>query len=231
MLFRSNLKDSLFERLYRSLRLSESDLSSKVCDMLCRQGRMHPDVALFANEAFYGGQLDAVGLPHQIENTDLYKRTSFYPSEPEPVGGSVKINTSEAQLAAQLALQVYEREMQLDGFDPMTSLGIITPYRSQIVLIKREIEKLGIAPLNEIIIDTVERFQGSERDTIIYSFCINSAYQLQFLANMTIDDGVEVDRKLNVALTRARKQMMILGVPHLLKLNPIYKRLIKWLLE
>ena len=227
----SNLKDSLFERLYRSLRLSESDLSSKVCDMLCRQGRMHPDVALFANEAFYGGQLDAVGLPHQIENTDLYKRTSFYPSEPEPVGGSVKINTSEAQLAAQLALQVYEREMQLDGFDPMTSLGIITPYRSQIVLIKREIEKLGIAPLNEIIIDTVERFQGSERDTIIYSFCINSAYQLQFLANMTIDDGVEVDRKLNVALTRARKQMMILGVPHLLKLNPIYKRLIKWLLE
>ena len=119
--------------------------------------------------------------------------------------------------------------MQSGSFTPETTLGIITPYRSQIVLIKRAIEKLGIEPLNHIIIDTVERFQGSERDVIIYSFCVNAPYQLRMLANEMEEDGVRIDRKLNVALTRARKQMMIIGVPELLKLNPIYKRLLKWL--
>ena len=77
-----------------------------------------------------------------------------------------------------------------------------------------------------VLIDTVERFQGSERDVIIYSFCLNRSYQLKFMANLTDDAGVWVDRKLNVALTRARKQMFIIGVPQLLSLNPIYKELL-----
>ena len=138
-----------------------------------------------------------------------------------------KINQSEAAIAAQLAKQVYEQAIKSGDFNSATTLGIITPYRSQIVLIKRAIEKLGIEPLNHIIIDTVERFQGSERDVIIYSFCVNSPYQLRLLANEMEEDGIRIDRKLNVALTRARKQMMITGVPHLLKLNSIYERLLK----
>ena len=86
---------------------------------------------------------------------------------------------------------------------------------------------MGISVLNDILIDTVERFQGSERDVIIYSFCVNRAYQLKFLANLTEENGIQIDRKLNVALTRARKQMFITGVPHLLEQNPIYSRLLK----
>lgn len=73
----------------------------------------------------------------------------------------------------------------------------------------------------------MERFQGSERDVIIYSFCVNYPYQLKFLSNLTEEEGVLIDRKLNVALTRARKQMFITGVPELLERNPLYKSLLK----
>ena len=106
-------------------------------------------------------------------------------------------------------------------------MGVISPYRSQIALIKKEIEALGIPALNEILVDTVERFQGSERDVIIYSFCVNRLSQLRFLANLTEENGIRIDRKLNVALTRARKQMFIIGVRQLLEQNPIYAQLLK----
>lgn len=222
----SNLKDSLFERLYRNCTAAcSSSAIHRSYDMLCRQGRMHPEVALFANRAFYGGRLIPVGLPHQIEDSDTICRLAFYPSVPEKAGASAKINYSEACIVADLAVRIYEHH-QLD-FDESRTLGIITPYRSQIALIKKEIESVGIPVLNRILVDTVERFQGSERDVIIYSFCVNYPYQLKFLSNLTEEEGVLIDRKLNVALTRARKQMFITGVPELLERNPLYKSLLK----
>lgn len=138
------------------------------------------------------------------------------------------MNQSEACIVARLADAVYRQYTALGDFSPQTTLGVITPYRSQIALIRKEIEALGIAELDGILVDTVERFQGSERDVIIYSFCVNRPYQLKFLANLTEDNGVLVDRKLNVALTRARKQMFIVGVPELLELNPIYADLLRF---
>ncbi|MDD3036596.1 DEAD/DEAH box helicase [Bacteroides sp.] len=217
----TNLKDSLFERLYRNVRNSSEHRSY---DMLCRQGRMHPEVALFANRTFYGGRLLPVGLPHQIDDSKDICRLAFYPSLPEKAGISAKVNHSEARIITGLVAQIYHQHQ--DDFDEVRTLGIITPYRSQIALIKKYIETLGIPALNRILIDTVERFQGSERDVIIYSFCINYPYQLKLLSNLTEEDGVLIDRKLNVALTRARKQMLITGVPALLKRNPLYKSLL-----
>ena len=230
-----NLKDSLFERLYRNCSSGNDSLSSIIADntssatgrsfdMLCRQGRMHPEVALFANRAFYGGRLIPVGLPHQLEDSGHISRVAFYPSIPERAGSSAKVNSSEARIVAGLAARIYESNQK--HFDESRTLGVITPYRSQIALIKKEIETLGIPALNRILVDTVERFQGSERDVIIYSFCVNHPYQLKFLSNLTEEAGVLIDRKLNVALTRARKQMFITGVPGLLKRNPIYKSLL-----
>lgn len=231
----ANLKDSLFERLYRNCSSGNDSLSSIIADntssatgrsfdMLCRQGRMHPEVALFANRAFYGGRLIPVGLPHQLEDSGHISRVAFYPSIPERAGSSAKVNSSEARIVAGLAARIYESNQK--HFDESRTLGVITPYRSQIALIKKEIETLGIPALNRILVDTVERFQGSERDVIIYSFCVNHPYQLKFLSNLTEEAGVLIDRKLNVALTRARKQMIITGVPGLLKRNPIYKSLL-----
>ena len=221
----TNLKDSLFERLYRNCTARQSSLTSHPSyDMLCRQGRMHPEVALFANRAFYGGRLISVGLPHQLEDSDTVCRLAFYPSIPEKTGTSTKINHSEARIVADLVARIYE-DCRID-FDEARTLGIITPYRSQIALIKKEIAALGIPALNRIMVDTVERFQGSERDVIIYSCCINSYFQLKFVSNLTEEDGTLIDRKLNVALTRARKQMFVTGVPKYLKSNPLYESLL-----
>ena len=214
-----NLKDSLFERLYR-FHLSKED--SPMLDMLCRQGRMHPGVASFPNQAFYGGKLQPVGLPHQLENIPV--PILFIPAERDTGTLSGKTNQHEARIVADWAVRIWDETAET--FDANRTLGIITPYRSQIALIRRELQAKGIPALMDISVDTVERYQGSERDVIIYSFCVNHLYQLRFLANLTEENGVQIDRKLNVALTRARKRMIMVGVPELLKRNDIYCRLI-----
>ena len=215
-----NLKDSLFERLYR-FHLQEEHC--RAVDMLCRQGRMPPGVASFPNREFYAGKLEALGLPHQLENVDAPVR--FIPSERDTESVSGKTNRNEARIVAQLAADVYH--LYKETFEVNRTLGVITPYRSQIALIRKEIQALGISALNEISVDTVERYQGSERDVIIYSFCVNYLYQLKFLPNLTEENGVWIDRKLNVALTRARRQLYITGVPDILSHNLIYRRLIQ----
>jgi superfamily I DNA and/or RNA helicase len=211
-----NLKDSLFERLYR-FHLSEGD--SVVLDMLCRQGRMHPGVALFPNQAFYGGRLEAVGLPHQLE--EVAAPVVFVPSQRDVESLSGKTNRYEARMVADWAEKVWKECP--DSFDANHTLGVVTPYRSQIALIRKELQAKGIPALLDISVDTVERYQGSERDVIIYSFCVNHRYQLKFLPNLTEENGVQIDRKLNVALTRARKRLIVMGVAEILKENPIYR--------
>lgn len=222
----TNFKDSLFERLHRTYCKADS---CRAIDMLCKQGRMNPAVALFPNQKFYGGKLESVGLPHQLDCDNPYgSRVQFIPSQRQLGGVSEKSNIHEARLVAKLAVDIYNRSPHT--FDSMRALGVITPYRSQIALIKKELAQTGIDALNDILVDTVERFQGSERDVIIYSFSVNHSWQLPFLANIIDENGVKIDRKLNVALTRARKQMYIIGVPEILQNNNIYRDLINLIL-
>lgn len=242
-----NLKDSLFERLYRHLTARDEAgengrvVAGRCHDMLRRQGRMNADVAQFPNQAFYGGLLEVLGLDHQRGDLKLApclhdhplasvltKRVAFLPSVVDASLKSVKTNASEARLAAALSEAIYRQYSACSTFDPVKTLGIITPYRSQIALIRAELAALEIPALNDVAVDTVERFQGSERDVIIYSFCVNRAYQLKYLANVTEERGVVIDRKLNVALTRARMQVFIIGVPQLLNQNPIYADLLRF---
>lgn len=235
-----NLKDSLFERLYRA---NQGDKAGEelnpFCDMLCKQGRMNVEVAAFPNKAFYQGLLQPVGLPHQqgalvlspaLQHTPfaswITRRVAFFPAVAESASQSSKTNRSEAHIVAQLAFSVYQQYSHQEVFLSESTLGIITPYRSQIALIKRELRALSIPALDDVLVDTVERFQGSERDVIIYSFCANRISQLRFLSNVTEENGVLIDRKLNVALTRARKQMFMTGVPEILNHNPIYASLL-----
>ena len=213
-----NLKESLFERLYR-FHLNRGDKG--VMDMLIKQGRMHPDVSKFVNEAFYGNKLLPVGLPHQLET--LINPIVFVPSRVDTIS-SDKANYHEAVLVAEWTLRIWSEN--ITSFDVNRTLGIITPYRNQIALIRKELQKHQIPALMKISVDTVERYQGSERDIIIYSFCVNNLSQLHALPNLIEENGVVIDRKLNVVLTRARKKLIIVGNPDLLKHNSIYARLL-----
>ena len=210
----NDCRQSLFQRLYN---WEVQQQRTQFIGTLHRQGRMHPDVASFASNHFYHAWLQPVPLPHQQETAigydlpsqdaidDILKthRIVFFDSTPNTID---------------LALRI--RRFYGDHFNPEKTLGIIVTYRHQIAAI-REI-------LPDISIDTVERYQGSQRDVIIYDVGVSRQYQLDFLtaSTFTDDEGQTVDRKLNVALTRARKQMIIVGCSSILRQNTLYRQLI-----
>ncbi len=235
--------NSLFERLILTERAAGR---TEFVGTLHKQGRMHPDIADFANRKFYAReQLECVPLAHQLEQTLAYNEASedetddvlkahrmiFIPSKPcRQLNISEKVNTEEARIITDLLRRLY-RQLG-NNFDPQKSVGVIVPYRNQIAMIRKEIEKLGIPELEEISIDTVERYQGSQRDIILYSFTIQSRYQLDFLtANTFYEDGQPIDRKLNVAITRARKQLILTGNEPTLRQNQIFAELIDYIKE
>ena len=132
----------------------------------------------------------------------------------------------EASLVADLLRRLY-RQIGSEHFDSSRSIGVIVTYRHQIIKIRREIAKLNLPPLLDISIDTVERYQGSQRDIIIYSLGVQDAEQLDFLtSNCFEEDGHVIDRKLNVAMTRARKQLLMTGREDVLQQNSIFRELI-----
>lgn len=235
---------SLFERLlHLHAYLPDGGLNPEVCHLLTHQGRMHRDIADFPNRQFYGGRLTEVPLQHQIEHTPeshdhgdwmermlCTRRVAFVdcrpsdnPDEPD------KVNRQEALLVARLVKHVYD--MGSDGFSATHSVGVIVPYRNQISAIRQAIDAYHIPVLHDISIDTVERYQGSQRDVIIYSFTAKKKYQLSFLTNNEyVDprDGAVIDRKLNVAMTRARKHLILVGHAPLLRHDITFGRLIDY---
>ena len=239
-------RQSLFERLLR-----QEQVAGRVdfTGILRHQGRMHPDIAAFPNEWFYASeQLQPVPLPHQEETAldyhqpsvdmldDLLKqhRVLFLPSslslQPSAFSlqpSALTLLTSEPAIVADLLHRLY-RQIGSDHFDVNRSIGVIVTYRHQITLIRREIAKLNLPMLLDISIDTVERYQGSQRDVIIYAFGVQDQADLDFLtANCFEEDGRTIDRKLNVAMTRARKQLLMTGFPSVLNRNPIFAELIR----
>jgi len=222
----TDLSASLFERLYRKYSLEGN---TSALDMLSKQGRMHPALSAFPSEYFYEGRLESAGLPHQTEVWDDRSRTIFYPVEPLDNEFSNKINRNEAETVSEICKKLYaESRKEGKPLDSQT-IGVITPFRNQIALIRKLLQETGISELAEVAVDTVERFQGSQRDVIIYSFCIKTDEQLAALPNWLEENGRLIDRKLNVALTRARKQLHVIGNEKLLMKNPVYKKLVEYI--
>ena len=116
-------------------------------------------------------------------------------------------------------------------FNPLQQIGIIIPFRRQIAVVRAEIAKILPCVANGIVIDTVERYQGSQRDIIIYGTTITQRYELDILSNLAETETAIIDRKLNVALTRAREQMVVVGNPSLLKYVHVFRHLIEHVQE
>lgn len=235
-----NMRDSLFERLF--LRCIENKWDHAF-DMLSYQGRMHRNIMAFPNQYFYEGKLqvlpDYCGVdqsaapdcclpdpPTRLEHHLANHRFAFIGTPADTQSRTRKTNHYEAEMIAQL-VDSYCRIYQASGFviDYNRTIGIITPYRAQIAQIKQELESYGKG-YEHFSVDTVERYQGSARDVILLSLCLNHQDQLDSLVSLSTDG--QVDRKLNVALTRARKHLVVVGHEPLLQLSPIYSSLVQF---
>lgn len=235
-IFLYDCRISLFERLLRKYAHDEH-----VTYMLDHQGRMHPDIALFPNQMFYHGLLQAVPLPHQekqlprrgnchngIMDILTTRRVAFIAATSPTHSPSDKVNQVEADIIAATIVSIYQLEK--GSFDVEDTVGVIVPYRNQIATIRNTIARYGIDILHDITIDTVERFQGSQRRYIVYGFTVQKYDQLRFLTNNVFeeDDGTIIDRKLNVAMTRAQEHLILVGNPELLSKDTIFSQLISF---
>ena len=211
----NDCRQSLFQRLYN---WEVQQQRTQFIGTLNRQGRMHPDVASFASNHFYNAWLQPVPLPHQQETALCYDLPSQDAIDDLLKTRRMVFFPDNGETTIDLALRI--RRFYGKRFNPEKTLGIIVTYRHQIAAIREA--------LPDISIDTVERYQGSQRDVIIFDVGVTRQYQLDFLtaSTFTDDEGQVVDRKLNVALTRARKQMLVVGNATILRQNQLYRQLI-----
>lgn len=238
-----NRRNSLFERLFEQ---AQKEGWTHCYDQLQHQGRMHAEVARFPSQFFYDNKLlelpedNPIGdwqqqpLPFRpmpqasaLEQLLAQHRLLFIPGQSDYQGNS-KTNEEEAIRVGELVhafRNLYEQ--QGGGFAP-EDLGIITPFRAQIAQIRHVLAQYNMG-YEQCSIDTVERYQGGARKIILLSLAINMSHQLPAIVSLSDDE--QVDRKLNVALTRARQQLVVLGNPKLLANDPRYAALMSWIKE
>ncbi len=232
----TNLRNSYFERLFRRAQAHWPHAHGTLAD----QYRMHQELAVLVNQDFYDGQLrspqpwqaaplDRAGWPAPADAFAAALRTRrvvFVPTHRQPEDLSMKESAQEAELAGQAA--AYVAQGYGPGFNPETTLGIIASYRNQAARIRACLAQLaielGLPALAHVSVDTVERYQGSQREVIIVSFCCHHEHQLELMVSP--DETGQVDRKLNVALTRARQQLVLLGNTEILSRAPHHAALL-----
>lgn len=221
-----HLSESLFGRLYRR---AEAMGWSQAFGMLETHFRMHRDIADLINP-FYEGRLQS-GTDRQAEPFAVFDpgsgdpwerflaagRTLFLPSSRV---ATTKTHQEEATRVAALLQTI--RRVYGERFDDRT-VGVVTPWRAQIVLIRSLIQDPEL--LDKVLIDTVERFQGLEKKHILASLAIYHPGQLGALHSP--DPENRVDRKLVVTLSRAEEQVVLLGYEPALRQSPFYRPLLE----
>ncbi|MFB6234419.1 MAG: AAA domain-containing protein [Halopenitus sp.] len=191
------LEFSLFERLLETYGQAE------VSTTLTTQYRMHEAIAAFPNETFYDGVLThgqrnrqwTIGALDPLVAVDVDGEESQTPMYSY-------INGAEARTVANEVQQLLEHGVMA------TDIGVITPYNGQIGKIRSVLQsELGESVSGDVKVDTIDSFQGGQRDAIVVSFVrSNPDGDIGFLGLPT-----EGPRRLNVALTRAKKRLVLVG--------------------
>ena len=201
------------------------------------QYRMNDEIMQFSSDYFYHGQMRSAPEVahrriHEGDEPILWLDTSTINVGPDEqfdfkeqfVGETFgRINKGEAHLAVSLLQIYFQRIGKQRVLDDRIDVGIISPYRAQVQYLKRLIKKRPFfKPFGHLIsVNTVDGFQGQERDVILISMVrANGAGQIGFLHDL---------RRMNVAITRARMKLIIVGHVPTLTRHPFYKRLFDYI--
>ena len=212
--------------------------------LLKMQYRMNEEIMRFSSDWFYGNQVESapevkyrsildLDIPMTWIDTSQFEfpdnpNDPEHPSQPlfkeEFVGESFgRINKAEAELTL-LALEQYFKKIgKARILDERLDVGVISPYRAQVQYLRRLFKKREFfKPYRHLIsVNTVDGFQGQERDIILISLVrANDEGQIGFLRDL---------RRMNVAITRARMKLIILGDASTMTRHPFYKKLYEYI--
>lgn len=225
-------RTSLFERLY--FQIQQNGWQDAI-GILQEQGRLNEALVVFPNQYFYEEKLRLLpGLKRLSKQHFFYEspaslkflahHRTIYIDTPPDTELNWKTNIFEAETTVDTIQQLIELYKVNKKNITNESIGVITPYRAQIARIRQCMQRLPAEIADKITVDTVERYQGGARDIIIISFCVNKLSQLDTLVSHSLEG---IDRKLNVALTRAREHIILIGNRELLSRDEVYAKLLE----
>ena len=203
----------------------------EVVTLLKMQYRMNDDIMRFSSNYFYGGQVESapnvkfrsildLDIPMEWISPSTHLEDAEDTFKEEFVGESFgRINKQEAELTLDTLQQYFERIGKQRLLDEHIDVGVISPYRAQVQYLRRLLMKRDyFKPFRrQISINTVDGFQGQERDIIVISMVrANDEGQIGFLRDL---------RRMNVAITRARMKLIVLGDVPTLTRHPFYRQL------
>ncbi|KAL9608473.1 MAG: hypothetical protein Q9167_006705 [Letrouitia subvulpina] len=193
--------------------------------LLDTQYRMHPEISSFPSSAFYDGRLlDGESMLalrtkpwHQSSLLSPYRFFDVLGSHQSAPRGHSLINVAEIEVA----LALYDRLItDCRGYDFKNKIGVITPYKSQLRLLKeRFAQKYGRSILETVEFNTTDAFQGRESEVIIFS-CVRASPSggIGFLSDI---------RRMNVGITRAKSSLWVLGNSQSLMNGEFWSKLVQ----
>ncbi|MEZ3145018.1 AAA domain-containing protein [Halobaculum sp. MBLA0143] len=185
------LRPSLFETLLERYGRTAATL-------LGRQYRMHPEIAAFPSEAFYDGRLETAPAARDRTVGDRRPLIGLETDGEERAVGESYANDREATVV------VEETQRLLAAGLEAGEIAVVTPYSGQATVVE---ERLADAGVTGVAVDTVDAFQGGERTAVIVSFVrTDDDGRTGFLTTAGVGP-----RRLNVALTRARRRLTLVG--------------------